>query len=332
MWSKSGTNQWHGTGFYYLKDSSLGATPAFVGFKPQDRQHQFGGTLGGPIQRNRTFFFAGYDQHIFHVPAVVHFLNGTTAVTPQPGTLVNPGDYEDCDPSIGGIACDRTLVSASAAQLSTLGGTFQSKLLGNTGFLKVDHALTARHFLSARLSTSRYYGTNNVFFDPASPVTNNAVSGNGEEDVTTESASLGLLSSISPRLTSHLRAQFSRDLQQSFPNAAGVRTRIYNVIDSFGESSILPRQTREHRLHAAETLSLNAGRNEWKFGGDAMFTWDDNYFPPLFGGEYFYDNLPVDPWTFTADAWRARTDTAAGLGPWCAALLHSELRQSGFPS
>jgi len=60
----------------------------------------------------------------------------------------------------------------------------------------------------------------------------------------------------------------------------------------------LPRQTREHRLHAAETLSLSAGRNEWKFGGDAMFTWDDNYFPSLYGGEYIYDNIPVDPWTF----------------------------------
>jgi len=220
-------------------------------------------------------------------------------VTPQAGTLVAPGDYEDCDASVGGIACDKTRVLASAVQLSTIGGTFQAKLLGNTGFMKVDHALTAHQYLSARLSTSRYYGTNNVFLDPASPVTNNAISANGEEEVTTESASLSLLSSITQRLTSHLRAQFSRDLQQSFPNGAGVRTRIYDVIDSFGGSSILPRRTREHRLHAAETLSLSAGRNEWKFGGDAMFTWDDNYFPSLFGGEYIYDNLPVDPWTFT---------------------------------
>ena len=297
--TKSGTNQWHGTGFYYLKDSALGAAPAFVGFKPASQQHQFGGTLGGPIQRNRTFFFAGYDQHIFHVPAVVEFLNGRTVVTPQAGTIVNPGDYEDCSAEVGGQACDKSLVLASASQLSTMGGTFQAKLLGNTGFLKLDHALTAHHYLSARLSTSRYYGTNNVFLDPASPVTNNAISANGEEDVTTESASLSLLSSITQRLTSHLRAQFSRDLQQSFPNGAGARTRIYDVIDSFGGSSILPRQTREHRLHAAETLSLSAGRNEWKLGGDAMFTWDDNYFPSLFGGEYIYDNIPVDPWTFT---------------------------------
>jgi len=288
--TKSGSNHWHGTGFYFLRDSVLGASPAFVGFKPSDQQHQFGGTLGGPIKRNKAFFFAGYDQHIFHVPAVVEFADGNTIVTPKKGEEpLHHGDYEDSD---------KDLVFAAAAQLSIMGGTFRSKLLGNSAFLKADYSLTPRHFLSARVNTSRYYGTNNVFFDPASPITNFGMSANGEEDVKTESASLGLLSGLTPKLTSHLRAQFSRDLQQSFANSADVRTRIYNVIEGFGQSSILPRQTREHRLHLAETFSLTGGRHDWKFGGDAMFSWDYNYFPSLYGGEYIYDNISVDPFTF----------------------------------
>jgi TonB dependent receptor len=45
-------------------------------------------------------------------------------------------------------------------------------------------------------------------------------------------------------------------------------------------------------------LSLTGGRHDWKFGGDAMFTWDYNYFPSLFNGEYIYDNISVDPFTF----------------------------------
>ncbi len=297
--TKSGTNQWHGNTFYYLRDSSLGgAAPPFVGFNPTDQQHQFGATVGGPIQRNKMFVFAGYDQHIFHVPAVVEFLNGSTTVVPQLGAYPTPGDYEICDPSVGGMACDQTLVFASAAQLSTMGGTFHAKLLGNAGFLKVDRVLTPHHLLSARLSTSRYYGTNNVFFDPANPITNYAISGNGEEDVKTETASLSLTSGITAKLTSHLRAQFTRDLQQSFPNTTGARTSIYNWMEDFGQSSILPRQTREHRLHLAETFSWSRGRNEWKFGGDGMRTWDYNYFPSLFGGEYLYDDISVNPFTF----------------------------------
>jgi hypothetical protein len=297
--TKSGTNHWHGSAFYFLRDSEFGgASPAFVGFNPSDQQNQFGATVGGPIQRNKTFVYAGYDQHIFYEPAIVQFQNGQTTVSPQLGAYPTPGDYEICNPAIGGPACDQALVFASAAQLSTLGGTFPAKLLGDTGFVKIDHLLAPHEHLSLRLSTSRYYGSNNVFLDPGSPITNYAMSGNGEEDVATESAALALVSGITPRLTSHLRLQFSRDLQQSFPNSTDVRTSIYSWVDDFGESSILPRQTREHRLHAAETMSLSHGRHEFKFGGDAMFSWDYNYFPSLYGGEYLYSNIVVNPFTF----------------------------------
>jgi hypothetical protein len=297
--TKSGTNEWHGSTFYFLRDSKLGgAAPAFVGFNPKDQQHQFGATVGGPIQRNKTFLFAGYDQHIFHVPSIVQFENGRTSVLPHLGIYPTPGDYEVCDPAIGGQACDQTLVFASATQLSALGGGFPAELLGNTGFAKLGRVLAPHEHLSLRVNTSRYYGTNNVFLDPGSPVTNYAMSGNGEEDVETESAALGLVSSITPRLTSHVRIQLSRDLQKSFPNSTDVRTSIYSWINDFGQSSILPRQTREHRLHIAETMSWSHARHELKFGGDGMLTWDYNYFPSLYGGEFLYNNISVDPFTF----------------------------------
>jgi hypothetical protein len=297
--TKSGTNHWHGSTFYFLRDSALGgAAPAFVGFNPDDVQHQFGGTIGGPIQRSKTFLFAGYDQHIFFFPAVVQFLNGQSVVVPQLGIYPTPGDYEICNPAIGGQACDQALVFASAAQLSTKGGTFPSQSLGGTGFVKLDRVLTPHQYLTARVSASRYYGTNNVFSDPGSPITNYAISANGEEQVATETASLSLVSGITPRLTSHLRAQFSRDLEISFPNTNGTRTSIYSWMDDFGQSSILPRQTREHRLHLAETLSLSRRRHQWKFGGDGMMTWDYNYFPSLYGGEYLYDDISVNPFSF----------------------------------
>jgi len=296
--TKSGTNHWHGSTFYRLRDSELGgAAPPFVGFNPSNEQHQFGATIGGPIQRSKTFLFAGYDQHIFNVPAVVEFDNGQTAVVPQVGIYPTPGDYEICNPAIGGPACDQALVMASSAQLSAMGGTFHAKLLGETGFLKLDRLLSPHQYLTARLSASRSYGANNVYFDPGSPITFDSISANGEEDVATESASLSLLSGITPRLTSHLRVQFSRDLEQQFPNTTGTQTSIYSWMEDFGQSSWLPRQTREHRLHLAETLSLSRGRNQWKLGADGMRTWDYDYFPSLFGGEYLYDDISVNPWS-----------------------------------
>jgi hypothetical protein len=281
--TRSGGNRWHGSFFDYYRDGRLGARYPMVGGKPPNRQDQFGFTLGGPIKRNRAFFFAGFDQHIFHIPTVVHFANGATSVVPQ---------SKDYEPS------DQALVFATAASLSRIGGQYHSALVGNAGFGKLDFVLSPHHHLSARLSTSRYWGQNNVFFDPASPITNFGINNNGEERVSTESAVVSLISALSPRVTSHLRLQFSRDLQDSQANSSDALTKIYGIIDGLGRSNILPRTTREHRLHVAETLSLQGRHHQWKFGGDLLKTSIYNFFPSQFGGEYYFDTIKVNPFTF----------------------------------
>lgn len=99
--TKSGSNRLHGTDFYFLRDSALSATHPFMDFKPHDQQQQFGFTLGGPARRNRAFFFAGFDQHIFHIPNVVRFLNGSSVVVLQAGAgPETPGDYEASDQAL----------------------------------------------------------------------------------------------------------------------------------------------------------------------------------------------------------------------------------------
>ena len=287
--TKSGSNHLHGTAFYYMRDSSLGATDPFLAFKPHSRQQQVGGTIGGPVKRNRVFFFAGFDQHIFHVPNVVEFLDGGSKVVPQAGTPAVPGDYE---------AIDQALVLSSAAQLTSLAGEYPAAQIGNSSYGKLDINLSPRNQLTLRVNTTRYWGSNNVFLDPGSPVTYDAINDNGEELVSTETANASLTSSFSPRLISHLRAQFSRDQQESYSNTSDVLVKIPNVLDGLGRSNLLPRQTREHRLHLAETLSLEGSRNSWKFGGDGLLTWIYDFFPNQQSGEYLFYPIKVDPFTF----------------------------------
>ncbi|MBS1851681.1 MAG: TonB-dependent receptor [Acidobacteria bacterium] len=288
--TKSGSNHFHGTGFYYLRDSAFDARQAFMESKPKSQQQQFGFTAGGPLRRNRAFFFAGFDQHLVRALSVMRFLNGDAHIAPQasPGPAT-PGDYE---------ASDKALVFAAAARLSQQAGEFPTRLLGNAGFLKFDASLSPRNFLSLRLNTSRYWGKNNVFIDPASPLTSYGISDNGEEQVATESGVLSLTSNLSFRWISHFRAQFSRDLEQSSSNSNAPLTRVDGIIDGFGRSTILPRLTREHRLHLAETFSLQGGRHSWKFGGDALLTWIYNFFPSLSGGQYIFNEIKVNPFTF----------------------------------
>lgn len=281
--TKSGSNDWHGSTFYYLRDRQFDAAPAYAGGKPQDRQQQYGGTASGPIRKDRVFFYAGFDQHLLTLPSIVRFGSNQDSIIPQ------PADYE---------ASDYPLVFAAARQLNAMGGSYPTNMSGNAIFGKVDFVPSSKHLAFVRVNTSRYSGTNNVFFDPSSPITGYAESANGTENVATETIAGSLTSAWSPRLTSNLRAQYSHDLQESYANSDQPLTKIYNLVAGFGESSILPRSTNERKLQIADTFSYVKGRLDWKFGGDFIQAWTDNYFPSMFGGEYYFGTVKVNPWNF----------------------------------
>lgn len=99
--TKSGTNEFHGTVFNFLRNDALDARGFFPTSKPKLRQNQFGGTVGGPIIKNRTFFFANYEglrvrQESFGrriVPTAAQRtgdLSLKSDGTPFTGTLVDP--------------------------------------------------------------------------------------------------------------------------------------------------------------------------------------------------------------------------------------------------
>jgi hypothetical protein len=60
---KSGTNTFRGSGFEYFRNKALDAKGFFATTKPDDDQHEYGVTLGGPIRRNRMFFFTAFDGY-----------------------------------------------------------------------------------------------------------------------------------------------------------------------------------------------------------------------------------------------------------------------------
>ncbi len=284
--TKSGSNDWHGTGFLYARDRMFDAQPAFSPDKPDDRQDQFGGTLGGPIRKNRAFFYAGFDENLLDAPSIVQFANGAPTVVPQPVDY----DYKD-----------QALVEQAAQKLNNMAGEYPTKMSGNAAFGKLDFTPSSKQLIFLRVSTSRYSGINNVFFNPSSPLTTYTESSNGSEDVATESIAASLTSQWTNNFATHLRAQFSRDLQQSTTNSEDPKVKIYNLLDGIGRSNLLPRETREHKLHIADTADIEHGRVSWKFGVDYLRTWIYNYFPSMSGGEYYFDDVKVNPFTFAPE-------------------------------
>jgi outer membrane receptor protein involved in Fe transport len=108
--SKAGTNAFHGSAFEFLRNEGLNARNYFInGAKPPLKQNTFGGTFGGPIIRDKTFFFLDYQGYILHtvnegyttVPELP-FRSGDFSSLLPPGndcSIANPPAYQGGDPS-----------------------------------------------------------------------------------------------------------------------------------------------------------------------------------------------------------------------------------------
>jgi hypothetical protein len=105
--TRSGTNQWHGTLFDYLRNDILDANDWFANSnglpRPQERQNDFGGTFNGPIRKDKTFFFFSYEGLRLRLPqttvTIVPDLNARKNAVPAMQPFLNafplPNGQED---------------------------------------------------------------------------------------------------------------------------------------------------------------------------------------------------------------------------------------------
>jgi hypothetical protein len=115
--TKSGTNQFHGSGFEFLRNTALDATQYFTTSVPVFRQNQFGGTFGGPIKKDKTFFFLDYQG--------TRQTQASPATTQLPSAANFTGDFSDSAGSFStGVDANNNPVA------STVGGSYFAGLLG----------------------------------------------------------------------------------------------------------------------------------------------------------------------------------------------------------
>jgi len=110
--TKSGTNQWHGDVYEYFRNTVLNAQGYFNTVKPQENQNQFGGTFGGPLKKDRTFFFTSYEGR-----RVRQGVSGQTVIVPTPqernGVFnVSGVTANDGTPGLGGAITDQFTADA----------------------------------------------------------------------------------------------------------------------------------------------------------------------------------------------------------------------------
>src|SRR5438876_3487041 len=92
--TKSGTNGFHGNVYEFLRNQLFNAKGFLDLRRPDDKQNQFGGTFGGPIKKDRTFFFASYEGR-----RVVHGISSDPVVVPTAAERAGDFSATPFDPS-----------------------------------------------------------------------------------------------------------------------------------------------------------------------------------------------------------------------------------------
>src|ERR1700681_1442893 len=138
--TQSGSNEWHGTAFEFLRNNALDAPNFFdQGDAPPFQRNQFGGSMGGPLQRDKTFLFANYEgfrQHLHQTSATfVPDVASRAAAVPSVKPLLNLWPTPPARaPDFGGIA------EVFSSPLQTIREDF--------GTVRVDHTFSSRDTFS----------------------------------------------------------------------------------------------------------------------------------------------------------------------------------------
>ncbi|HMV48034.1 MAG TPA: TonB-dependent receptor [Blastocatellia bacterium] len=299
--TKSGTNDFHGTGFWFYRDRALNANnlrfdaglnnfaaanggnaqeaaflPAGRFFNATTRQvtgtptkppyhfNQFGGNLGGPIKKDRAHFFFNYDGQRSTTNNIVAFGN-TPAATDTVGTT----------------AFNRLLQQFGASYPRSFN---QDVYLG-----KVDWQVDNANRLSVRYNRQEFTGVNLENGGATS-----AQERSGNSLVNTDTVTVTLTTAFSPRVLNEFRTQMARDKQPGLANSdnpeAEVREGGVSVV-FFGRNNFSPRETSLRKFQFVDNVTLPAGKHNFKTGVDVNMEKIKNFFPGLFGGQYVFNTL-----------------------------------------
>jgi outer membrane receptor protein involved in Fe transport len=311
--TKSGSNEFHGVAFDFFRDRSLnanslrfdagleagtGGKPALIpnGFrfdpasqrvvggpdKPPYHFHQFGGNIGGPIKKDRAFFFFNYDGQRNTQPNIVNVLPAADPTNPA---------------SVAGR--NRLLPLA----VNYTRGFDQDVYLG-----KVDWQLNSVNRLNFRYNRQKFTGTN-----LENGGATNAQEHSGDSLVTTDTFTVTLNTAFSPRLLNEFRAQIARDREPGMSNSDSPEAVISNggqTALTIGRNNFSPRETTERKFQFIDNVSYIAGEHSLKGGVDFNVERIKNFFPGFFGGGYTYTSYA----NFTNNVVASYTQAFAGEG------------------
>jgi len=359
--TKSGSNTFHGDGFWYYRDNDFGATNPFnilavptatggsqnIYIKPKDKRHQFGGSFEGPLIHDRLFFLYAFDQQKRNFPSVA-------VPTPQFLAAGNAA-YNNCKVAGGttttdAISCAEARgvtaaqVNAGLAYINGQSGVAPRQGDQVLNFAKLDYKINDSNNSSLIYNRMRWDSPNGV---QTNPVNRRGITSFGNDFVKVDSIIGKIDTLISPRISNELRVEYARDFETEngdtpLPNeptttAGGLPPSLIistNSGFSMGTPYYVPRTNYpdETESDIVENVTLALGNQSVTVGGEYRWAQDNiidvDYLHGLFTysqlADYFTDFARTIGGTAGCDAAR---DSATGTLP-----CYSNLQQAfGHP-
>src|SRR2546423_974380 len=260
--TRSGTNMFHGSLYGYFRDAALNARNALSGTKLPMNQKQYGISAGGPVRRDRTFYFTNVEQRR---------LRQTGLVTIAPDSVAT--------------------INSRLAQMGYRGapivtGVYPNPVDSTNALGKIDHQVNGSDQLSVRYALYRVTSDNSRGVGAL-----NAPSASAGLDNVDHSIAASNTFVLSAQTVNEMRAQFAYgDLQAPPTDPVGPAVSIAGVA-SFGTLSGSPTRRVNRMYQVVDNLGRQAGQHALKAGVDLLVNDDAITYPRSNRGAYTFSSL-----------------------------------------
>jgi outer membrane receptor protein involved in Fe transport len=282
--TRSGTNQYHGTAYEFFRNRTLNAPDRYAaGYNPPEWRHQAGGTLGGPIRKDKLFFLSNFELVKRNFPGLNKIINTT---------------FTDTGGNIVPTTCTATSAQCSTAiafiqkQLSVLVPRTVSSVMG---FAKLDWRPSERNSFTVDLNAMHWRSPNGIQTQ-AVLTSGNMLGGNGSSTVETRYGKAAWTSLPSNSAVNELRFGWFKD-RLSDPGASDLwpstgALAIFIGSSAIGAATSYPRTfPSEQRFQLVDNYSWTHGAHSLKFGVDYSTTEDWINQLSNWAGTYNYSSL-----------------------------------------
>jgi len=296
--TRSGSNDWRGNIFGFLRHRTIQARNYFDPAKDGSAytRQQAGATLGGPLKKDKTFFFAAFERLDRHETSFVQILDDKSAFGKLTGSQQQLVDFFNASgvPLLRGLAQQASAALITNNYPSTLAlfnrnsGTFPFSEDNTQLLLKVDHRFSTNHSAFLRFNLTDNFSANALL---GALMAYNRGRNVGQKDYTTVASDTRVLS---PNWIAETRAQFAHytfDITTIDKNGPSIDITGFGL---FGRDIFLPSKVIERHWQFNEVLSYMSGKHNLRFGFEFNPVRDNVRSETFFSGRFsFGEQVPL---------------------------------------